>query len=323
MNLLLIVLGLALCLGCAAPAFAQQLWEGKPARILVPYGPGSGPDALARDLADRLSKQTGKTLVVINRPGANGNIGIDAVAKSAPDGFTLLLVDPLNFIVNPLVYGVSPYDWKTELKPVSSIADVSLFLFASTQKRFSTVADLIDFARANPGRLNIGSTGEGSVSHLGGERLGAHTGIQFARIAYREIAQAIPALITGEIDAMVFGPVPFISAVREGKVKPLAVGMPQRSPIYPDVPTLKEAGLPEDLLIGTTFALYAPGGTPDALTSEISRLVARTLADAEMQTKFARIGLTLRASDGALLTAKLRSLEGPVQGLVTKLELRK
>ena len=199
MNLLLIVLGLALCLGCAAPAFAQQLWEGKPARILVPYGPGSGPDALARDLADRLSKQTGKTLLVVNRPGANGNIGIDAVAKSAPDGFTLLLVDPLNFIVNPLVYGVSPYDWKTELKPVSSIADVSLFLFASTQKRFSTVADLIDFARANPGKLNIGSTGEGSVSHLGGERLGAHTGIDFARIAYREIAQAIPALITGEI----------------------------------------------------------------------------------------------------------------------------
>ncbi len=322
MNLRLIVLGLALCLGGAVPALAQ-LWEGKPARILVPYGPGSGPDALARDLADRLSKQTGKTLVVVNRPGANGNIGIDAVAKSAPDGFTLLLVDPLNFIVNPLVYGVSPYDWKTELKPVSSIADVSLFLFASTQKRFSTVSDLIDFARANPGRLNIGSTGEGSVSHLGGERLGAHAGIQFARIAYREIAQAIPALITGEIDAMVFGPVPFISAVREGKVKPLAVGRPQRSPIYPDVPTLKEAGLPEDLLIGTTFALYAPGGTPDAMTSEISRLVARTLADPEMQAKFARIGLTLRASDGTSITAKLRSLEAPVQGLVTKLELRK
>ena len=322
MNLRLIVLGLALCLGGAVPALAQ-LWEGKPARILVPYGPGSGPDALARDLADRLSKQTGKTLVVVNRPGANGNIGIDAVAKSAPDGFTLLLVDPLNFIVNPLVYGVSPYDWKTELKPVSSIADVSLFLFASTQKRFSTVSDLIDFARANPGRLNIGSTGEGSVSHLGGERLGAHAGIQFARIAYREIAQAIPALITGEIDAMVFGPVPFISAVREGKVKPLAVGMPQRSPIYTDVPTLKEAGLPEDLLIGTTFALYAPGGTPDAMTSEISRLVARTLADPEMQAKFARIGLTLRASDGTSITAKLRSLEAPVQGLVTKLELRK
>ena len=282
MNLRLIVLGLALCLGCAAPAFAQQLWEGKPARILVPYGPGSGPDALARDLADRLSKQTGKTLVVINRPGANGNIGIDAVAKSAPDGFTLLLVDPLNFIVNPLVYGVSPYDWKTELKPVSSIADVSLFLFASTQKRFSTVADLIDFARANPGKYFYGATS--SPTLLATELLNNLAGVQTVRVPFKGASPAFTAVMAGDVQLVISGIGTLLPLARGGKVKGLAVTGLRRSALAPEIPTVDESGV-SGYSATTWYGLAAPGATPRPIVDRINAEMHKLLAEPEIRAQ--------------------------------------
>jgi hypothetical protein len=191
----------------AAPSARAQSWPDAATRIVVPYRPGTGPDLLARELADRLSKARGVPVVVENRDGGNGVIGIDAVAKAAGDGRTLLLTDSIALPVNAVALRKVPYDWRRDLKPVSPVADVDLFLYATPKRDFRTAADAIAFARANPGVLNYGVVGNGSVSHLSMERLVAHAGIRVTKVNYNGIAQVIPALVNGEIDLFVLGPV--------------------------------------------------------------------------------------------------------------------
>lgn len=308
----------AAALGAAAPARAQA-WPDGSTRIVVPYRPGTGPDLLARELADRLVKARGVPVVVENRDGGNGVIGIDAVAKAAGDGRTLLLTDSLSLPVNAVALRKVPYDWRRDLKPVSPVADVDLFLYGTPKRDFRSVADAIAFARANPGVLNYGVVGNGSVSHLSMERLLAHAGIRVTKINYNGIAQVIPALVNGEIDLFVLGPAAFGAHVADGRVRVLLAGTEGRSSAFPQAQSLREAGLPAGLMLGTRFTLYAPGTTPDALVARINPVVVETLRETSFRERFLKTGLRVTAGLPADEAKRLDALAEPVQRLVKSL----
>ena len=283
---------------------SAQEWGVKTVRIVVPYAPGSGPDALAREIAEQAGAASGRTFIVENRPGANGIVGSDLVARAGGDGATLLLVDPLALVANPYVYKSVPFNWRRDLRPVAALADV------------------VAYAKANPGKLNFGTTGNASVEHLSLERLKAHTGIVVERIPYGGgMGQLIPALISGEIDLFVFGPLPFIGHVKEGTVRSLAVASAKRSAVFPAVPTLAEAGFPNDLFMGTTFTLFAPGRTPDKLVGEISALVAGVVNSDKFRDKFAARGLVTRYEAPEPVMRKLDDIDGRVAPMIKAMSL--
>ena len=305
----------------AATSASAQAWPDAPSRIVVPYRPGTGPDTLARDLAERLSKAGGQPVIVENRDGGNGVIGTDVVAKAAGDGRTLLLTDSIALPVNSVMIRKIPYDWRRDLVAVSPVADVDLFLYASPKRDFRTVQDALAFARANPGVLNFGVVGNGSVSHLSVERLMAHAGVRMTKVNYNGIAQVVPALATGEIDLFVLGPAAFGAHVAEGRVRVLATGADRRSRTFPDAPTLVESGLPAGLLLGTRFSLYAPGSTPAATVARINAAVGDVLRLPEVRDRFARVGLTVVSGDAQAEARRLSELAGPVEALVRSLNL--
>ena len=308
-------------LGSVRPAHAQE-WAAKTVRIVVPYPPGSGPDALAREIAEQAQQQGGRVFVVENKPGANSIIGTEAVVRAAGDGATLLLLDPLALIANPYVYKSVPFNWRRDLRPVSALADVDLFLFSSAKRPFASLQEVVAYARANPGKLNFGTTGNASVEHLSLERLKAHAGIAVERIPYGGgMGQLVPALIAGEIDLFVFGPLPFIGHVKQGTVKALAVGSARRSAVFPAVPTLAEAGFPADLFVGTTFTLFAPGSTNDRLVAEIGALVSGIVGSDRFREKFAERGLTARAEAGDAVARKLEASDARIGPMIKSMNL--
>lgn len=308
-----------LALLAAGVPMAASAWPEGGTRIVVPYRPGTGPDLLARELAERLTRAHGHPVVVENRDGGNGVVGIDAVAKAAGDGRTMLLTDSIALPVNAVMLRKVPYDWKRDLKPVSPVADVDLFLYATPKRDFRTVADAIAFARANPGVLNYGVVGNGSVSHLSMERLLAHAGIKVTKVNYNGIAQVVPALANGEIDLFILGPAAFGGHVADGRVRVLLAGTDGRSSAFPQAPSLRESGLPSGLLLGTRFTLYVPGTTPDALVARINPVVVDVLRDLSFRERFLRTGLRVTPGLPADEARRLDALAGPVQGLVRSL----
>jgi tripartite-type tricarboxylate transporter receptor subunit TctC len=316
----LAALALLLALLPPAPAVAQS-WPDGSTRIVVPYRPGTGPDTLARDLAERLAKLHGHPVIVENRDGGNGVIGTDAVAKAAGDGRTLLLTDSIALPVNAVMIRKVPYDWRKDLVAVSPVADVDLFVYTTPKRDLRSLQDLIRFARANPGVLNFGVVGNGSVSHLSVERLMAHEGLRMQKVNYNGIAQVVPALATGEIDVFVLGPAAFGAHVAEGRARVLATGADRRSAAFPDAPTLVESGLPAGLLLGTRFSLFAPGATPEATVRRINAAVGELLRSPEMREKFARLGLGVVSGDAAAEARRLAEIAGPVESLVRSLNI--
>lgn len=298
-----------------------QEWSAKTVRVVVPYPPGSGPDALAREWAEQAAQLSGKAVIVDNKPGANGIIGTDLVVRAAADGATLLVLDPLALVANPYIYKSVPHVWQRDLRPLSTLADADLFLFSSAKTPFRSIGEVIQYARQHPGKLNFGTVGNASVEHLSVERLKAHTGIEVTRIPYTGMGQLIPALLTGEIDLFVFGPLSFLPHLKEGRVRALVAGSAQRSAVLPEVPTLAEVGLPADLFIGTTFTLLAPARLPDSTAQEIVQLSETVVGQAKFREKFAARGLTARFDKGASLANWLRQADQRLGPLIRSLQL--
>lgn len=296
-------------------------WNARTVHIIVPYAPGSGPDAIARELADQAGPLTGKTFVIENKPGVNGALGSEAVARANGDGATLLVVDPVAIVSNPYIYRSIPFSWQKELRPVAALADVDLFMYCSAKTPFKSVQEVIQFARAHPGKLNFGTAGNASVEHLSVERFKAHAGIYVTRIPYTGMAQVIPALISGEIDIFVFGPLPFLGQIKEGNIRALAAGGNKRSAVLPQIPTLAEIGLPADLFIGTTFTLFAPGRASDGLVNEISQSVSTVINGAKFRDKFAVRGLTAHYERPDSVARSLTALDGRLGPLIKSLKL--
>jgi tripartite-type tricarboxylate transporter receptor subunit TctC len=243
------------------------------------------------------------------------------VVRGPADGSTLLVVDPLALVANPYVYKTVPYVWQRDLKPVAALADVDLFMFCSAKAPFKTVQEVVQYAKRNPGKLNFGTTANASVEHLSVERLKAHAGIEVTRIPYNGMGQIVPALITGEIDIFIFGPLPFLGQIREGTIRALVAGSAQRSSVLPQIPTLADAGLPADLFIGTTFTLFAASQVPERIIQDISRWSEGIVASPRFKEKFAVRGLTARFEKPLGVSARLQDADQRLGALIKSLQI--
>jgi tripartite-type tricarboxylate transporter receptor subunit TctC len=263
------------------PALAQAGWPSKPVRIVVPFAPGGTTDILARALAPELGKAFGQTFLVDNKPGAGGNLGADAVAKSAPDGYTLLMGTVGTHAINAALYPKMPYDPVKDFAPIVLVAGVPNVLVMNPAKaeayKINTVADLIRYAKANPGKLNMASSGNGTSIHLSGELFKSMTGSFMLHFPYRGSGPALLDLIGGTMDLMFDNLPSALPQIKAGKLKALAVTSAQRSAALPDVPTIAEAGPVPGFDASSWFGLFAPAGTPAEIVNRVQQETAKAL----------------------------------------------
>jgi tripartite-type tricarboxylate transporter receptor subunit TctC len=280
---------LALAALTAAPFAAHaQAWPTKPVKIVVNFPPGGAADQLARAVGVPLQDALGQPVVIENKGGSGGNLGGDAVAKSAADGYTLLMSSGGMVSVNPHIYPRMPFDPVKDLVPVAAIARVLVFLVVKAESPFKDWPAFLADLKANPGKRSFGSPGNGSSPHLATEMMKSQTGTYAVHVPYRGAAPALTDLLGGQIDFL-FDPGIAIPHIKAGRLRLLAVGSPKRSPLFPDVPTLDERGL-KAFDADTVFGLYAPAGTPAAAVSRINGEVNRILGTAPLQERIAAIG---------------------------------
>ena len=298
-----VLIGSAVLVASAVAAQAQS-YPSKPIRIILPYVPGGIIDTAGRNLALRLSESMGQSVVAENRPGAGGMVGADVTARSAPDGYTILLTDPA-LVSNPTLQKDVPYDLFKGLQAVSIVGSSPAVIVASPSLPVKTFGELIAYAKANPGKLNFASAGIGTAPHLAGEMIKLRTGIDMTHVPYRGIGAAYPDVMSGKVQlafSSIAGAVPFTS---DNRVRPLATTGSQRSPVYPDVPTVAETlpGFDVDLWIG----IYAPAGLPPAVLAKLNGEIDKVLQQPELKAAFAKIGVTPRGTSPDQSAAFTRS----------------
>ncbi|MDB5779699.1 MAG: hypothetical protein JWP93_2064 [Polaromonas sp.] len=272
----------------AVPAAAQAAYPSKTITIIVPFAAGGTTDILARILGQALTAELGQTVIVDNRAGAGGNIGGELAAKSPPDGYTLLLTSGGLVSINPAIYPKMSFDPAKDLMPVAAAARVLVFLEVKPTLPVKDVKEFIAYARANPGKLTYGSPGNGSSPHLAGEMFKDMTQTFSVHVPYRGAAPAMQDLLGGQVDFM-FDPGIGLNHVRAGKLRLLAIGSPKRSPLFPDVPTLGEAGL-KGFDADTVFGFYAPAGTPPAIVARLNTEINKILATQAVKDRIAGLG---------------------------------
>jgi tripartite-type tricarboxylate transporter receptor subunit TctC len=286
-----LLLGLATTLAlAAAPAAQAQTWPTKPVRFIVPFAAGGTTDVVARMLGQRLSEVWGQPVVVENKAGAGGNVGADVVAKSAPDGNTLLLASG-SITINPSLYARMPFDTRKDLVPVSNVASGPMLLVVQDSSSYKSVKDLIAAAKAKPGSLNFGSAGVGSQVHLAAENFADAAGIELQHVPYKGEALAYNDLLGGQIQLMVGNFAAAAALTGPGRLRPLAVTGKQRSALLPDVPTVAESGLPTFENTGW-FGLLAPAGTPAAVVAKLHKDTVAALADTQIKARLYVLGMT-------------------------------
>ena len=273
----------AVTLAWATGAQAQE-WPQKPVRVVVPFGAGSSPDILARLLGDRLSAKLGQPFIVDTKPGAGGNSGTDAVAKAQPDGYTFLLSVNAPLVYNTILYKNLPYDPFKDLAPVSLAASNPNVCAASPSMGVDSVKGWLDALRAQPGKFNFASSGNGSISHLGVELIKLKTQSFAVHIPYAASGQAVTAMLQGDVHFACLPAVAVMPQVKAGKLKALAITSEKRSPLLPDVPTLKESGLP-DIQAAPWYAYMAPAGTPPAVVQRMSVALQAVLQEPDVKDK--------------------------------------
>jgi len=268
---------------------AQAAFPDRPVRIVVPFPAGGSNDVIARLLAQNLSEQWGQAVVVENRAGAGGNVGAEVVVRAPADGYTLLLAAPGPLVVNQTLYSKLNYDPMKDLKPVGLIASVPIVLAVHPSVQAKTVAELIALAKAQPGKMNFGSSGNGSTNHLAGELLKGLAKVDIVHVPYRGAAPAMNDLIAGHIP-MMFDNMPAMKPqVAAGTVRALAVAGATRSKLFPELPTMVEAGVP-GFEASAWFGLVAPAATPPDVMQTLVAGVDKALKNPDMAKKFADLG---------------------------------
>lgn len=292
-------LQLALALACAAvlPVQAQDAWPGKPVRMIVPFPAGSFTDTVARVMADTLSRSLGQPVVVENKVGANGVIGVSEAARAAPDGYTLLLTNSSSITINPQLYRKLSYK-TSDLTPVTMVLEAPFILTANPEwaqkNNIATVADLVQYARRNPGAISYGSPGAGNIAHLSYAMLNNRAKISTTHVPYKSTAQAQLATIAGELNSS-FDVLTAVPHIQAGKLKALAVTAPQRIAQLPDVPTMEQAGI-ADFNVAFWIGLLVPAGTPPQIVAKLNAAAQGLLNDAKAKAALGAQGeLTMRA----------------------------
>ena len=273
----------------ASSSLAQTAWPNKPVRIIVPFAAGGTTDILARAMAPELSKAFGQTFIVENRAGAGGNIGADLVAKSPPDGYTILMGTVGTHGINKALYTKMPFDSQKDFAPITLVAGVPNVMVMNAEKaralNISTVQDFITYAKANPAKFSMASSGNGTSIHLAGELFKSRTGIFMTHIPYRGSGPALLDLVGGSVDVMFDNLPSALPQIRSGKLKAFAVTSAQRSAAVPDLPTIEEAGKLAGFDASSWFGLLAPAGTPPDVVGRIQQEVAKSLGTAGMKEK--------------------------------------
>ena len=291
-----------LCLLMCSQAFAQ-VYPSRPVRLVVPFPPGGSTDAVARLLAQRMGDTFGQAVVVENRPGGNLFIGAEAVAKAPADGHTLLFTLDIVFTMNPSLFARLPYDAERDFAPVSLVTTQTMWFVSNPKLPVATMAELVAYARANPRRINYGSGA--IVGQLTGELLRTLTGAEMTYVPFKGSAQALQALLAGDIDLAVADITPFSPHIATGKLRGLGQTGRKRLESMPAVPTMAEQGLKDFEVIGW-FGMYAPAGTPQPVIARLNAEVTRLLALPDMKEKILSYGLEANSSTPEALAARAR-----------------
>ena len=282
---------IALACALAAPlAQAQDNWPVRPVRIIVPFAAGGVADALPRIVGEKVAQKWGQPVIVENKVGASGNIGMAEGARAAPDGYTLVLAPAGNLTVNPTLFPNLPFDTHRDLVPVTLLAQSPNVLVVHPSVPAKSFAELVAYAKANPRKLNFASPGDGSGAHLAGELLKLDAGIDAVHVPYKGIAPAVNDLLGGNVQLMFAGISTVLQHIRGGKLVALAIASPKRNPQLPDVPTVAESGLP-GFDVTSWYGIVARAGTPPAIVNKVQRDMAEALASDDVKAKLAGLGL--------------------------------
>ena len=305
------VLGMAaaVLLSTTSVAWAQTAWPNKPVKIVVPFAPGGTTDILARAIAPDLSKAFNQQFIIENRGGAGGNLGADQVAKSPGDGYTLLMGTVGTHGINRALYSRLAYDPIKDFEPITLVAGVPNVMVVNAEKaaanKITNVKEFIQYAKANPGKMNMASSGNGTSIHLAGELFKSQTGTFMAHIPYRGSGPALLDLVGGNMDVMFDNLPSAMPLIKSGKLTALAVTSSQRSAALPDLPTIEEAAGLKGFEASSWFGLLAPAGTPADVVSRIQQEVAKSLASPAMKERLATLGAIPSGNTPAQFTAHI------------------
>lgn len=288
----------------AGIAVAQgDVYPSKALKMIVPYPPGGAADLTGRLLAQKMSESMKQPVVVENRPGANGGIGAEAVAKSAPDGYTLLVADRGALAINPSIYQKLPYDPLKDFADIGVATEAPYVLVAHPSLNASTVREFIAVAKAKPGSIAYGSYGIGSMPQLNFEAMSRNVGIELLHVPYKGSSPAVQAVVAGEVGVTISSAPAILGFMKDGRLRVLAIGADKRLPLLPDVPTLAEAGVKGDLLVPVYFAVAAAAGTPPAIVARLNDEMRRALTAPDVVEKLTANGLVPVASSPQAMAA--------------------
>jgi tripartite-type tricarboxylate transporter receptor subunit TctC len=294
----------AVAASCVAASAAAQ-YPNKPIRIINPFAAGGGGDIATRMVAQKVSENTGKTLLVENKTGAGGRVGYEAAARATPDGYTIVASDT-TYTMIPGLYGGYPWGNDLDLVPITILVQNPFLVVASPALKIGSLQELIAAAKARPGKLNYGSAGIGSVNHVTTELFKREAGVDLTHIPYKGMGDAITGLLTGSLDVLIIGIAVATPHINSGKMIPLAVAAPKRSPSLPAVPSVVEAGLP-GFIAGNWFAWSAPKGTPREAVDWLQREAAKALESADIKERVMQQGAEASGISPAEFATVVRS----------------
>jgi tripartite-type tricarboxylate transporter receptor subunit TctC len=293
----------------AGAAHAQSAYPTKPIRFIVPFPPGGGTDILSRLVANKLTETLGWQIVIDNRGGAGGNIGLDAAAKAAPDGYTMVMGQTSNLAINPALYSRLPYDPVRDFTAVSLVASSPIAITVSGKSPHKSLGDLVAAAKTRPGELTFGSPGNGTVAHLSGELFQRTAGLKYIHVPYKGAAQAMPDLIGGRIDFYTSSLESAMPQMKAGTIRTVAITSLTRVQAVPDVPTVSESGY-KGFEATTWFGVLVPKGTPEAMVNRLSTEIVKVLAAPDVRNRMQENGGATVKTGPAEFNALIKSEMG-------------
>jgi tripartite-type tricarboxylate transporter receptor subunit TctC len=292
--------------GTFALGASAQTFPAKPIRVFVPFPPGGGTDVIAREVTNRLTATLGWNFVIENKPGAGGNFGVDAAAKSPADGYTLALGQSSNLSVNPTLYSKMPYDSVKDLAPISLVASAPLVFVVAADSPYKTLADLVAASKAKPGALNFASPGNGTVTHLTGELFQKTAGVKFTHVPYKGASQALTDLIGGQVQLYASSVPTLLGQIKNGKIRPIAVTSAQRVKDLPQVPTIAESGF-KGFEAVTWFGFVGPAGIPQPVVAKLNTEINKALQSPELNQRLSEQGATVMGGSPEQFAALIKS----------------
>ena len=300
----------------SAGAAHAQAWPTKPIRVVVPFPPGGGTDIIAREASQKVAAATGWTFVIDNKPGAGGNLGVDAAAKAAPDGYTIVLGQTSNLAINPTLYAKMAYDSQKDLAPIVLVATAPLVMVTGMNTPHKSLADAVRAAKAKPEALNFASPGNGTVAHLTSELFQKAAGIKTQHVPYKGAAQALTDVISGNVDLYMSSVPTLLGQIKQGKLRALAVTSAKRVDDLPNVPTINESGY-KGFDATTWFGLLAPAGTPKDVIAKLNAEFNKALQQPDLRKKLGDEGADPAGGTPEAFAALIRD-EIPRWGKVVK-----